>query len=227
MILPTAYLPPTAYLAEIFQEDGCEVEACETYKKQTCRNHCDIYGPNGLQTLRIPVIKTSGNHTLTKDIRISYRQPWQLNHWRSIETAYNNAPFFIYYKDFFEPFFRKETGFLLDFNTQILMDILQLLKSTCMVTRTQEFNRGNHPEQREAFVSKKRNFPHPSYLQPFTSSHGFIDNLSIIDTLFNLGPDTPEYLNRFFTNPPQKINGCSLGCSECRINEQLTNFKNH
>jgi len=57
--------------------------------------------------LSIPVLKVNGNHTLTKDIRIATSIPWQRVHWRSIETAYNNSPFFLYYKDEFEKVFEK------------------------------------------------------------------------------------------------------------------------
>ena len=104
LLIATSYLPPALYMAETAKADEIIIEAFETYTKQTCRNHCLIYGPNGRQTLSIPVIKVNGNHTITKDIRISTHQPWQKIHWRSIKTAYSNSPFFLFYQDYLSPF---------------------------------------------------------------------------------------------------------------------------
>jgi len=83
LILSTAYLPPISYIRECLQADEVMLEMHETYRKQTIRNHCFIAGPKGKQQLTIPVIKVNGNHTKTKEIRISDAMPWQRNHWRS------------------------------------------------------------------------------------------------------------------------------------------------
>ena len=115
------------------------IERFETYPKQTCRNRCYIYGPNGLQTLSIPVIKVNGNHTLTKDIRIATSTPWQRLHLRSIETAYNNSPFFLYYKDEFEKVFEKQFDFLLDLNTHLLEILLSILRIEKKIGFTDHF----------------------------------------------------------------------------------------
>jgi hypothetical protein len=95
----TAYLPPVSYISGCLRQDEILIERFETYPKQTIHNRCRILGPNGLQVLSVPVVRVNGNHTLTKDIRIAETIPWQRLHWRSIETAYNNSPFFLYYKD--------------------------------------------------------------------------------------------------------------------------------
>ncbi len=99
VLLTTAYFPPVGYMAEVLRADTVVIEVHETYPKQTCRNHCVIQGPNGRQTLSIPVTRINGNHTKTRDILISTHEPWQKTHWRSIQTAYNNSPFFLYYLD--------------------------------------------------------------------------------------------------------------------------------
>jgi len=184
-LFTTAYLPPVSYIAECIRADTVNIEAFETYKKQTCRNHCNIYGPNSKQKLTIPVTKVSGNHTITKDIRISYSQNWQKLHWRSIEAAYNNSPFFLFYRDHLEPFYLKKFDFLLDFNTKLLKVLLNILQIEKQVEFTDHFE--------NQLVSTKK-YIFTAYTQVFEAKSGFLSNLSIIDLLFNLGPDAIEYL---------------------------------
>lgn len=194
-VFPTAYLPPLAYFAALLKSGDWEIEIFETYRKQSCRNHCCILGTNGLQMLSIPVVKVNGNHTLTKDIRISYSLPWPRIHWRSMETAYRNSPYFLYFQDFFHPIFQKKFDFLIDFNTVLLQTIHTTLNIPVDIKFTSEFHRPLIDEQGEILVSKKYTPSLPPYQQVFSPPHGFIPNLSIVDALFNLGPETIFYLN--------------------------------
>jgi len=175
-------------MVECLHSERITLEAFETYKKQSCRNHCAVYGPNGKQRLSIPVIKVNGNHTLTKDIRISYFQDWQKVHWRSIETAYNNSPFFLFYRDHLEPLYFKKFDFLLDFNTKLLEVLLKILRNEKQIEFTDHFENASIDQDHLLF---------PSYTQVFEAKSGFLPNLSIIDLLFNLGPEALEYLNGF------------------------------
>jgi hypothetical protein len=196
MIFVTAYLPPVAYMSESLRDDEIVIEAYETYTKQTCRNHCTICGPNGRQTLSIPVIKVNGNRTLTRDVRISYYQDWQKIHWRSIETAYNNAPFFLYYRDHFNPLFLRTFDFLLDFNQRVLEAVLLSLKVNKSIGFTDSYDKEINRERADSLISKKPGTVNPEYRQVFNERHGFISNLSIIDAIFNLGPETAVYLDQ-------------------------------
>ncbi|MCX6279621.1 MAG: WbqC family protein [Bacteroidetes bacterium] len=197
-LINTAYMPPLHYIAAISRVSDVYIEIMETYRKQTCRNHCSIYGPNGKQTLTIPVIKVNGNHTLTKDIRISRHQPWQKIHWRSIKTAYNNSPFFLYYKDYFAPFYEKPYEFLIDFNFALLEQILSVLKIPVNLHFTETFKKVvvGYDDLREKLVDRNTDLFMPSahYTQVFEPSHGFLPGLSILDVIFNLGPESASYL---------------------------------
>lgn len=195
IILPTSYLPPVTYISAIVRSEKFQVEIQETYRKQSCRNHCRIYGPNGIQTLIVPVIKVNGNHTLTRDIRISSSLSWQKNHWRSIETAYRNSPFFLYYQDLFEYHFEKKYNFLIDLNSSLLQSVFDALKVSLKTSFTEEFLKPSLNNPGEYLVSKKYTPSCPPYHQVFFSKFGFVPNLSIIDVLFNLGPETNSYLN--------------------------------
>jgi len=198
ILIETAYLPPLSYMSELIHSGEIIFEVHETYHKQSFRNHCIIYGPNGEQKLTIPVIKVNGNHTLTKDIRISDHAPWQKIHWRSISTAYNNSPFFLYYQDALIPFFEKKVEFLADYNIGLLQTLLGLMHLNCSARLTGQY------EKRPVGIADLRNGiiandpqvikTFPPYVQVFEPRHGFIGGLSILDALFNLGPETAEYL---------------------------------
>jgi hypothetical protein len=198
VLVSTAYFPSVYYMAEVLRADEIVIEAFETYPKQTCRNHCRIFGPNGSLTLTIPVIKANGNHTLTKDILVSTSQPWQKIHWRSIETAYNNSPFFLYFQDYFARFYEKNYRFLIDLNMEVFQTLLQIFKLEPTVRYTEMFERS--PEGVNdlrtilgvKYSSRQRSYPR--YTQVFESRHGFIPGLSILDLLFNLGPEALFYL---------------------------------
>ncbi len=196
IIVSTSYLPPARYVSVLLKAGQIVIELEETYPKQTCRNHANIYGPNGKQTLSIPVNKPGGNHTKTRDIRISYALPWHKTHWKAIEAAYNNSPFFLYYQDYFRPFFEKEYDFLADLNSEILETLFRLLGVSKQVRFTETYVK--HPEGildlRTELTSKYAGVICAPYTQTFTEKHGFIPNLSIIDLIFNLGQETTEYL---------------------------------
>jgi hypothetical protein len=199
IIVTTAYLPPASYMAEVLRTDEVVVEVIETYRKQTIRNHCAVYGPNGRQILSIPVVKVNGNHTRTKDIRISDHQPWQRTHWRSIETAYNNSPFFLYYQDLFAPFYEKRFRYLIDLNFEIFQVLLQILAIGRTVRLTEEFEKSPSISKDLRTMPCTKNPGHdlnyPKYTQVFEFRHGFIPGLSIIDVIFNLGPEASIYLD--------------------------------
>ncbi|MCX6245840.1 MAG: WbqC family protein [Bacteroidetes bacterium] len=198
ILLPTAYLPQVSYIAECIHAGRLVIEQFETYPKQTIRNHCHILGPNGKQKLSIPVNKITGHHTLTKDIRIDNNSPWQRLHWRSVGTAYSNSPFFLYYQDAFEETFTRRFDFLLDLNNRLLEIIFEILRIDKLVEMTDRFEK--KPEE----LTDLRSFPLarsstrqsilPPYTQVFSNRHGFHPDLSIIDLIFNLGPEAGDYL---------------------------------
>ena len=183
-------------MVELLHDMNPVIEIHETYVKQTCRNHCAIGGPNGRQILTLPVTRPNGNRTLTKDIRIDNRQPWQRIHWRSIVTAYSNAPFFLYYQDYLEPFYSRSWEFLIEFNTALLSRLLEVIRIPRPITYTGHFHHELLRTGQLDPVSKKNLFSNTPYLQPFSPVNGFLANLSVIDALFNLGPETREYLEK-------------------------------
>ncbi|MCX6248086.1 MAG: WbqC family protein [Bacteroidetes bacterium] len=194
----TAYLPPISYIAGCLHAQEIVVERFETYPKQTLRNRCRILGPNGLQVLSIPVLKVHGNHTLTRDIRVSDTLPWQRSHWRSIETAYNNSPFFLYYKDEFENAFKQPADLLLDINAHLLQTVFSILNINMKISFTEDFLKNPEGMEDQRHFSgteySTAGFDGQPYTQVFSPKHDFIPDLSIIDLIFNLGPEASGYL---------------------------------
>ena len=193
--LSSAYLAPVEYYSEIAKADVVFIESHDYYLKQTYRNRCLIAAANGQMALSIPVEKASGEKILTRDVRISDHTDWQLNHWRSIESAYNSTPFFEYYKDDLLPFYEKKWTYLMDFNLEIQLKILDLLNLNKKIQLTGEYKNmldDTSPDLRETIHPKKENqsVNFNPYYQVFDQRYGFQPNLSIIDLLFNMGNES-------------------------------------
>jgi hypothetical protein len=200
ILTATSYLSPVQYLAECIRAERIVIEVYETYPKQTCRNHCDIAGPNGRQKLTVPVIKPFGNHTRTKDIRISHGLPWQKAHLRSVTTAYNKSPYLLFYLDYFSPIFEKNHEFLVDLNREIMERTFKIVEIPAEIrfTETYEKEPAGVKDLRKQLLAKSTagSIKLPPYIQPFSERYGFLENLSALDLIFCLGPEAKEYLNK-------------------------------
>lgn len=200
ILLSTSYAGSIEYFARIVQHEHIIIEKEENYLKQTFRNRTLIAAANGLFPLIIPVIRKNGNHTKIKDVEISYSEKWQKLHWRTIVSAYSNAPYFLYYQDDLIPFYENQHSFLLDFNSQLLEVILNLLEIRKDFTFTTSYKSDQGAsilDLRNSISPKiKSNVSFPQYIQVFEQKYGFLPNLGIFDLLFNEGPNTFEYLNK-------------------------------
>jgi hypothetical protein len=185
--------------------EKAEIEIHETYPKQTWRNRCSILSANGPLALSIPVERPEGNHTPTCLIRISPHLPWQKQHWRSIETAYSKSAFFLYYQDFFEPFYSSAPPqHLIEWNQSLLIQLFRAIGMNPVIKNTIRFEKEangrtdlrNSISPKEKTIQKLNQDIFPEYFQPFSDRFGFARNQSVIDLLFNLGPDTLPYLQQ-------------------------------
>jgi hypothetical protein len=198
VLLSSAYLPPIEYFSSIINSEKQLIEKHETYKKQTYRNRCKILGPNGILTLTIPINKPNGNHTKINEITISYFENWQQIHWRSIESSYNSSPFFLYYKEEFKEIYQKKHKYLFDLNNDFLKLISEFISIEFTINLTSKFvnNPTNILDLRNIISPKKlsQKIDFIKYSQVFANKFGFTPNLSIIDLLFNIGPEAIDYL---------------------------------
>lgn len=199
VLLPTAYLPSVHYFMLMAAAPQVFIEKHETYPKRTFRNRCEIYTANGKLPLTIPVTKVDGNHTRVDRIKISDQYDWQTMHWRAIRIAYTNSPFYLYYKDDIEIFYQKNFDNLFDFNMKFLNELCELIGLEVKISITESFEKV--PEDMADFrhiLSPKFNvstFQFKPYYQAFAEKHGFMPGLSVLDLLFNMGPETLKIIS--------------------------------
>lgn len=199
--IPLTYLGPIQLFAHIKECDLVTIEQHCNYERKTYRNRCDIVGANGLLTLSIPVINKKNEKFATKDAMISYVSDWQKQHWRSIVSAYNSSPYFEYYADDFEPFYTKPITSLLEFNLGLFRTVIDILELNIDIRLSTKYAIEDEYEQdlRQIILSKRQQLSDlrsqtKEYRQVFTEKNGFISNLSILDLIFNKGPEAFEIL---------------------------------
>jgi hypothetical protein len=202
-LLQTTYFGPIQWYQKLYRYDHCLIEQYDSFQKQTYRNRCVIATANGVQALTVPV-EHSDDKVLTKDLRISDHNQWRRVHWNALQSAYSESPFFEYYADDLHPFFEKKYEFLLDFNEAIRQKVCELIDIHPNVEYTSEYTSdiqhqtSNITDFREVINAKHpqpdAEFDAKTYWQVFQHKHGFLSNLSILDLLFNMGPESIFYL---------------------------------
>ena len=195
LLYPT-YFPNIASYVVMTQSDALLFEVQDSYQKQTYRNRCYIYGANGKLSLNIPVHYSQKNRQNTEEIKIDNTSKWQSIHWKSIESAYKTSPFFEFYEDEFTELFNTPKEFLLDFNLECINIINNCLGFKPTISNSEQFLKiTTEPDYRFLVNARKESIiDTTSYIQVFQDKHGFINNLSILDLLFNEGPNAISYL---------------------------------
>jgi len=196
LIHPT-YLPNIAHFTAIVNAENVFLEMDDNYQKQTFRNRTHIYGSNGLLQLSVPVIHSLNNRQKYRDVKISNATKWQSLHWKSLQSAYSTSPFFEFYKDELQPLFEVKYDFILDYNLKCFVTICECLQLDLKLTKTKSFQKiVEDKTDLRHLVNAKKEVPilFESYTQVFNDKHGFIQNLSILDLLFNEGPNALLYL---------------------------------
>ncbi len=203
VIFSTAYLPPITFFVYASRAKEIRIEACENFIKQTYRNRCYIYSANGKLSLSIPLDHCRKPQLPLKEVKISYATPWNLIHWRAITAAYNKSAYFLYYRDDFEKFFTLKYSWLIDYNHELLTVCLKQLRLNKEITYTESFHSTYDSGDLRAKINPRNEpeFCFVPYTQVFDTKNGFISNLSIIDLLFNCGPDSLEYLEQTASTP--------------------------
>ena len=202
----TSYFPCISYMAHFLSDEAPVIEVCETYHKQTSRNRCRVMTANGVESLSVPVVKVNGNHTMTKDMTISPIEPCQHIHSRCLESAYKAAPYFDHYFDYLRPIFEGHFERLIDLNDAALQAVLKILKIKKEIVHTTDYVREADNDLREAFSPKKPfgNNSFPEYYQVFSTKFPFAPDLSVLDLIFNEGPEAVDYFTRI-SNPDQSL----------------------
>ena len=209
--LSSAYLAPVSYYACLLHADRVVTEQHDHYMKQTYRNRCTIAGPDGPLALTVPIVKPDTPKCPMCDIRISDHGNWRHLHWNALESAYGQSPFWEYYRDDFRPFYEQRYDYLMDYNEALQSLVCSLIDFEPRVERSGQYLSatdadGNLLDLREAIHPKRDlhlSLPHyrpVEYYQVFATRLGFLPDLSIIDLLCNMGPESLLVLRQMKMN---------------------------
>ena len=197
-LLHPTYFPSISHFVAMAQSEEITFEIEDNFQKQTNRNRTYIYSPNGIQLLNIPVKHSKLSHQKTKDIQIENDFDWQKQHFKSLEAAYRSSPFFEYFEDDIRPIFEKKHNFLLDLNFETFDFITKSMRLKLDYKTTVEYfhevDSNKVTDFRFLANGKKDTSEFESYTQVFDDKYGFINNLSVLDLLFNEGKFALDYL---------------------------------
>lgn len=199
LIHPT-YFPTIAHFSAISKAKTVSFETADNFQKQTYRNRMFIYGANGKLLLNIPTKHNKeSNKRGYQETEIENIEDWQKQHWKSIVSAYKSSPFFEYYEDEIKDLFFTPQTSLYKLNVAIIKIICECIELDINIKYTDEFIKEYNPEDcidlRTLANAKKNMSPQfENYTQVFGNKYGYLNNLSILDLLFNEGPNTLNYL---------------------------------
>ena len=197
ILLHPTYFPSIVQMVAVVNVDKLVFEIQDNYQKQSYRNRTYIAHANGRLLLNVPIKHSkNGIRQKTKIVTIENSFPWQTQHWKSLQSAYRTSPYFEFYEDDIAPIFNNPAKQLLELNFSIyklLCELLGLDKS--YDTTTEYLIEPPQLDLRYLVESKKqKNHQLSSYTQVMEASHGFLPNLSVLDLLFNEGPNALAYL---------------------------------
>ena len=218
LLLETAFMPPVSYFAAIAEEftlsygrvvslvpARLRLEACENYQKQSYRNRCRIYAAGGVESLTLPVVHEGGTSSLPiREIRVDWSRDWLPRMERAIVSAYESSPYFEYYRDSLFDILESRPEKLFDLNIRLIHYFLGKIGISADIDFSTEYER---PGETAPGIRDLRGIIHPKrpsilqtkkpYWQVFAAKYGFKSDLSVMDLLFNEGPDSISYLKKF------------------------------
>ena len=202
LIIDIQYFPSVNLYKNLYKFSNIVFDQYESYQKMGFRNRCQVAGAQGLVNLSVPLVRGRGQKTLVRDVRVSHRQPWQAQHWKTIVSCYSRSPWFDHYRDGLEGLYRRQFDFLLDWDLACFNWSVQVMGLAIPVGLTEKWERDYpaseavdwrgrlRPKDREAVDRPVR------YRQVFEERTGFIPNLSILDLLFCEGKNVMDYLRK-------------------------------
>lgn len=199
LLLSTAYWPPVSWMGLAVQADSVMIEACEHYQKGSWRNRCHLASARGIHRLSIPLIQGKHQQTPIRDVRIAYAEPWQRNHWHSIQTHYGRSPFFEHYGPDVAQLYTRKWTFLFDLNMaclQWLMDCFRKGQAISLTNRYEPKPESGIQDLRNAFRPGAYPASIPRYGQVFEDRMGFIPDVSTLDLLFCMGREGKSLLEK-------------------------------
>lgn len=199
ILLHPSYFPSIEQMAAVAQAESVVWEVEDNYQKQTYRNRAFIAHSNGILLLNVPIKHNRKSaRQKTKDVMVENDFPWQEQHWKSLQSAYRASPFFEYYEDDLEHLFTTPADSLLAHNLKIYATLTELIGIEVETSQSLVYDLKPKINDLRHLINSKRKsaFITELYTQVLTANHGFLPNLSVLDLLFNEGPNSLSYLER-------------------------------
>ena len=198
ILIHPSYFPSISHFVSIAKANIVTFEVEDNFQKQTNRNRMYIYSPNGIQLLNIPVKHNKERHQRIKEVKIENDFDWQKQHFKSLEAAYRTSPFFEYFEDDILPIFQKKQNYLMDLNMETMAIVSKCLRLEFDYDETTEYFHEvtDKVDHRNLINGKKDTSIFEPYTQVFGDKHGYLNNLSILDLLFNEGRYALDYLKK-------------------------------
>ncbi|MCX6171872.1 MAG: WbqC family protein [Flavobacterium sp.] len=198
ILIHPSYFPSISTFVAIAQSDLVTFEMDDNFQKQTNRNRMYIYSPNGIQLLNIPIKHSKTAHQKTKEVKLETAFDWQKQHFKSLEAAYRTSPFFEYFEDDIIPIFQKKHTFLMDLNMETMAMVSKCIGIEFDYNETDEYFHTvtDKIDLRNLVNGKKDTSVFEPFTQVFGEKYGYLNNLSILDLLFNEGRYALDYLKK-------------------------------
>lgn len=201
LLIESQFLPPISFFKTLLQYDEIMIEQNEHYQKGSYRNRCYLPGANGVLLMSVPLQQGKHQHTPMNEVKIYNDKFWYREFWKTFTFLYRSSPYFEYYEEDFRPFFAEPATHLLEFNLQLLQCICRLLKIKLNLQLSQEYlptyTDSQITDMRNQLLPEKNKNEHQEhYVQVFEDRIGFQPDMSIVDLLFALGPDSLSYLKK-------------------------------
>lgn len=203
-VIEIQFFPPIPVMALLFNSDKILFENEENYQKRSYRNRCKILSANGTEVISIPLQKGK-NEQKIKDVIISYDQAWDKKLITKIKSAYGKSPFYEHYSGLLFQVLSTRYKYLNELNFACFSWIMDSLQSKKGFILTEEYLK-TYPNEtcdlRNVFSPLKKegkfcNLDY-SYPQVFEHKFNFIPDLSVIDIIFNCGPESRLILESIY-----------------------------
>lgn len=196
-LFPTAYFPPIAYLVFAKRFGEIVIEGCENYVKQSIRNRAYILSANGVLQLNVPIKRNGEKKILISEVETDNGTAWQRNHLRAIRSAYGKTPYFDYYYPDLESMLLKSPKRLMELNTMLSEYLFRKIGIKTRLLQSSTYAPQSETDMRNSFTKQKlfTDYKNKTYFQAFNNKFPFIENLSCLDLLFNMGTESQQYLD--------------------------------
>jgi len=225
------YLPWTGYFNLVDESDVFVFLDDVQFSVQSWQQRNKIKTSQGWMWLTVPILRQFG--AKIKEIKINNNINWRKKHWASIRQSYGKAPYFKAYSSFFEEIYSQEWDYLADLDIALIKGITAILGLETKFVLSSKLSVEGEKAERVIDILKRigageyisgpaaksyietgkftkegitlywHEFDHPVYPQLYGD---FIPYLSVIDLLFNCGPESEKYIRKGGENALKKAN---------------------